>query len=154
MVTAIVECRFQLYAYFFILDYERVLSDHSILYNWSHKDKNEFIEFPEIWCKLLRTPFHFGRLYRAEGDMRDSRIEPTNASLLSFIYSFCSFAWKFIYLSNFFYLFIFYLFIYLFIYSWCFGDLSNRAFKPRGRDLNFGMILCKRKPTIGVSDQV
>ena len=69
----------------------------------------------------------------------------------------------FIYLFIKLYLFNIYLFIYLFIYSWCFDDLSDRALKPRGRNLSFGMSLCMRKPTlevtlvkglIGVSDQV
>ena len=32
---------------------------------------------------------HSFRLYRVEGDVRDSRIEPAKASLLSFIYSIC-----------------------------------------------------------------
>ena len=61
----------------------------------------------------FRTPIHFGRLYRVEGDVRDSRIEPAKASLLSclFIHSVHSPDNLFFIKSD---LFI-YLFIYLFI---------------------------------------
>ena len=46
MMTTIVGCRFQFYAYFFspVLDYQRVLSVVDIM------TKNEFIEFPESQC--------------------------------------------------------------------------------------------------------
>ena len=74
-----------------------------------------------------------------------------------FIYQilFIKFIYLFIYLFILFYFILFYFILfYLFIYSWCFDDLSDRALKPRGRNLSFGMSLCMRKQTIGVSDQV
>ena len=120
MITAIVKCRFQFYAYFLYLDYERVLSVYSIklvtkrlkMYRFSRK-----LVYVIMCIHSFRMALSYGRLGAATGGSN-----PPTPHYHLFIHSvhlpdnlFISF-YLFIYLFT--YLFInLFIEFYLFIYS-------------------------------------